>query len=61
MDIRDIPLRELRGRIGLVPQQAILFSGTIAENIRYGKPDATDEEVRRAAEIAQALILSKTT
>lgn len=55
VDIRDIPLRELRGRIGLVPQQAILFSGTIAENIRYGKPDATDEEVRRAAEIAQAL------
>src|SRR5690606_30813834 len=40
---------------GFVPQKAPLFSGTIAENIRYGKEDATDEEVRRAAEIAQAL------
>jgi ATP-binding cassette subfamily B protein len=37
-----------------VPQRAVLFSGTIAENIRHGKPDATDEEVRAAAEIAQA-------
>ena len=55
VDIRDIPLARLRERIGFVPQQAVLFSGTIAENIRYGKPDATDEEVRRAAEIAQAL------
>ena len=44
----------LRSKIGLVPQQAVLFSGTIAQNIRYGKEDATDEEVRRAAEIAQA-------
>ena len=44
----------LRAKIGLVPQKAVLFSGTIAQNIRYGKEDATDEEVRRAAEIAQA-------
>jgi ATP-binding cassette subfamily B protein len=45
---------QLRQKIGFVPQQAILFTGTIAENIRYGKDDATDEEVRHAAEIAQA-------
>ncbi|WEG12570.1 ABC transporter ATP-binding protein [Pullulanibacillus sp. KACC 23026] len=45
---------ELRDKLGLVPQKAILFSGTIADNIRFGKPDATDEEVRYAAEIAQA-------
>jgi ATP-binding cassette subfamily B multidrug efflux pump len=44
----------LRARIGFVPQQAVLFTGTVAENIRYGKEDATDEEVRRAADIAQA-------
>ena len=44
----------LRKKIGFVPQQAVLFSGTIAENIRYGKEDATDEEVHHAAEIAQA-------
>lgn len=55
VDVRDIPLPRLRERIGFVPQQAVLFSGTIAENIRHGKPDATDDEVRRAAEIAQAL------
>lgn len=55
VDVRDIPLPCLRERIGFVPQQAVLFSGTIAENIRHGKPDATDDEVRRAAEIAQAL------
>ncbi|MDQ6419435.1 ABC transporter ATP-binding protein [Paenibacillus sp. LHD-117] len=45
----------LRETIALVPQKAVLFSGTVAENIRYGKEDATDEEVRRAAETAQAL------
>jgi ATP-binding cassette subfamily B multidrug efflux pump len=54
-DIRDMSQEELRARIGLVPQQAVLFSGTIAENIRFGKADATDEEVRRAADTAQAL------
>jgi len=53
-DVRELPLARLREQIGLVPQKAILFSGTVAENIRYGKEDATDEEVRRAAEVAQA-------
>jgi ATP-binding cassette subfamily B protein len=54
VDIRDMSQEHLRAKIGFVPQQAVLFSGTIAQNIRYGKEHATDEEVRRAAEIAQA-------
>jgi ATP-binding cassette, subfamily B, multidrug efflux pump len=54
LDVRDMSQEHLRVKIGLVPQKAVLFSGTIAENIRHGKEDATDEEVRRAAEIAQA-------
>lgn len=54
VDVRDMSLEELRGRIGFVPQKSILFSGTVAENIRFGKEDATDEEVRHAAEVAQA-------
>lgn len=53
-DIRDYSLKDLRSRIAFVPQKNILFSGSVAENIRYGRPNATDEEVRRAAEIAQA-------
>ena len=53
-DVRDISLRSLRDTIGYVPQKGILFSGTIGENIRWGKEDASDEEVRAAAEIAQA-------
>ncbi len=53
-DVRDYPLDDLRHRIGLVPQQAELFSGTIAENIRWGNPDATDDEVMAAAKMAQA-------
>jgi len=52
--VQDYPLAELRRRIGLVPQKAVLFTGTVAENIRWGKEDAADEEVRRAARIAQA-------
>ncbi len=52
--ITDTTLEDVRQQIGLVPQQALLFSGTIAENIRFGKPDATDEEIRHAASIAQA-------
>jgi ATP-binding cassette subfamily B protein len=55
MDVREMAQEELRSRIGYVPQKAILFSGTVAENIRYGREDATDEEVRKAAETAQAL------
>lgn len=54
VDIRDLTQEELRSKIGFVPQKAVLFSGTISENIRYGKEDASDEEVRRAAQIAQA-------
>jgi len=54
IDIRNIPQKVLRSWIGYVPQKSVLFTGTIAENIRYGKADATDEEVRHAAEIAQA-------
>ena len=54
LDIREMSQETLRSKIGLVPQKAILFTGTITENIRYGKEDATDEEVGHAAEIAQA-------
>lgn len=53
-DIRDITMKELREEIGYVPQKGILFSGTIASNLRFGKKDATDEEIKNAAEIAQA-------
>lgn len=54
VDIRKIKLHDLRQRIGYVPQKGELFSGTIDSNIRYGKPEATEAEVKRAAEIAQA-------
>ena len=53
-DVRDISLKTLRDTIGYVPQKGMLFSGTIGENIRWGKEDASDEEIRAAAEIAQA-------
>lgn len=53
-DIRNVSLSELRDELGYVPQKGILFSGTIESNIRYGRVDATDEEVVEAAEIAQA-------
>jgi ATP-binding cassette subfamily B protein len=55
VDVREMSQEQLRSKIGFVPQKAVLFSGTIAENIRYGKEDATDEEVRHAAEVAQAI------
>lgn len=54
VDVRAMSQEHLRAKIGFVPQKAVLFSGTIAENIRYGKEGATDEEVRHAADIAQA-------
>lgn len=54
VDVREMSQEALRDKIGLVPQKAVLFTGTVAENIRYGKETATDEEVRHAAEIAQA-------
>lgn len=52
IDIRNVRLRDLRGRIGVVNQETLLFDTTIYNNILYGRPDATDEEVRRAAEQA---------
>ncbi|MDI7246990.1 MAG: ABC transporter ATP-binding protein [Bacillota bacterium] len=55
VDVREMTQEQLRAKIGFVPQKAVLFSGTVADNIRYGKEDATDDEIRRAAEIAQAL------
>jgi len=54
VDIREISQESLRSKIGFIPQKALLFTGSIEENIRFGKEDATDAEVRRAAEIAQA-------
>ena len=54
VDIRQMELKELRQQIGFVPQKGILFSGTIATNLRFGCPDASDAEIRQAAEIAQA-------
>lgn len=53
-DIRNITMSDLRNEIGFVPQKGVLFSGTIASNLRFGKDDATDEEIKKAAEIAQA-------
>ena len=54
VDIREYDLFELRSRLGVIPQKAFLFNGTIADNIRFGKPDATIEEVIQAAKTAQA-------
>ncbi|EAC5427740.1 ABC transporter ATP-binding protein [Listeria monocytogenes] len=54
VDVRDYSLTTLRNKIGFIPQKALLFTGTIAENLRYGKEDATQVELERAAEIAQA-------
>ncbi len=53
-DIRNISMSDLREEIGFVPQKGVLFSGTIASNLRFGNDDATDEEIKKAAEIAQA-------
>lgn len=54
IDIRDIKQHELRSKIGFVPQKAVLFSGDIASNLRYGKRDASDSDIVEAAKIAQA-------
>lgn len=53
-DVRNYSLKDLREKIGYIPQKAQLFTGTIADNLRYGKKDATQEEMEEAAEIAQA-------
>jgi ATP-binding cassette subfamily B multidrug efflux pump len=54
IDVREYSLAGLRNKIGFIPQKALLFTGTIAENLRYGKEDATQEDLERAVEIAQA-------
>ena len=54
VDVRDIPQKELRDKIGYVPQKGLLFSGTIATNLRYGDEDAPDELLGQSADIAQA-------
>ena len=53
-DVRDFPLQELRRRVGVVPQKAVLFKGTIRENMKWGDPNATDEQIWAALEAAQA-------
>jgi ATP-binding cassette subfamily B protein len=53
VDVRDLAPDDLWGRIGLVPQRPFLFSGTVASNLRYGNPEATDEELWAALEVAQ--------
>jgi len=54
IDVRDMPLDALRAQVGVALQEAVLFSGTIRDNIRYGRPDASEEEVIAAAQAAQA-------
>jgi ATP-binding cassette subfamily B protein len=54
VNVKDYKLHQLREKIGIVPQKAVLFTGTIAENIRWGKKDATEEEIMEAASVAQA-------
>jgi ATP-binding cassette, subfamily B, multidrug efflux pump len=54
VDVREMTQERLRKKIGFVPQQAVLFTGTISENIRYGKENATEDEVKHATDIAQA-------
>lgn len=53
-DVKDYPLEELRGKIGMVLQKAVLFHGTIRENLKWGNPDATEEDLNRAITVAQA-------
>lgn len=54
VDVRELSQEDLRRRIGFVPQKAVLFTGTVADNIRYGSKDASDDEVASAAKVAQA-------
>lgn len=53
INVKDVTQKDLRDRIGYAPQKAVLFSGTIRSNMKYGKPDATDEEIWHALDIAQ--------
>ena len=54
IDVRDYRLKSLRQKIGFIPQKALLFTGTIADNLRYGKEDASHEDLHQAADVAQA-------
>ncbi len=54
VNVKDYDLQDLRSRIGIVPQKAVLFTGSLRENMRWQKPDATDEEIMEAIKIAQA-------
>lgn len=54
VNVKDYPFEQLRGKVGVVPQNAVLFAGTIRDNMKWGKKDASDEEIYRALEIAQA-------
>lgn len=54
IDIKELNQQDLRNKIGLVPQKAFLFSGTVAENLKYGKDDATEQQINHALEVAQA-------
>ena len=53
-DLKEYPLSQIRNKIGLVPQNPVLFTGTIAENMKFGNPKATNEDIKRSLEIAQA-------
>src|SRR5499427_7651517 len=55
VDVRELPQADLRARIGFVPQKAVLFTGTVSANVRFGRENASDEEVRHAATVAQAI------
>ena len=55
VDVREVKIKDLRSKFGYVPQKGVLFSGTIATNLKYGKKDASDAEVETAAKVAQAL------
>src|SRR5439155_7947671 len=55
VDVREMTQADLRARIGFVPQKAVLFTGTVAANIRYGREEASDEEIRHATTVAQAI------
>ena len=57
VDVRDYPMEQLRGKVGIVPQRAVLFSGTLRQNMQWRKQDATDEEIWQALETAQAASL----
>lgn len=54
VNVKELPQKELRAKIGFVPQKALLFTGTIAENLKFGKKDASEDEIKHACEIAQA-------